>query len=84
MKPMRLKGRTTKTAFMNITITVLYRNLLLPEGITTERQRAHYIFKIYRGENLCRGKYMETISSVRPEKDPLNAYVEVFFAGLKV
>mgnify|MGYP000052899684 FL=1 len=64
------------------------RNLLLPEGVPPERQWARFYVKIYRAEGLPR---MNTslMANVKKaftgeNKDLVDPYVQVFFAGQKV
>ena len=65
-----------------------FRNLLLPDGVPAERQRAKYIVRIYRADGLPRmnSSIMANLkhafgSVARYLVDP---YVQVSFAGLTV
>ena len=67
---------------------IFFRNLLLPDGVPAERQRARIVVKIYRAEGLPR---MTTgvMASVKKaftgeSKDLVDPYVMVSFAGHKV
>ena len=69
-------------------ISVHLSNLLLPDGVPADRQRAHYIVKIYRAEGLPK---MNTgvMASVKKaftgeNRDLADPFVEVHFAGMKV
>ena len=64
------------------------RNLLLPEGVPAERQRARFIVKIYKAEGLPK---MNTgiMANVKKaftgeSKDLVDPYVCASFAGHKV
>lgn len=60
---------------------------MLPEGMTSERQRAKYIFNIYRGENVVKikpGSCCSNTPKVCFEGGTPNSYVEINFVGLKV
>lgn len=60
---------------------------MLPEGMTSERQRAKYVFNIYRGENVVKIKPGSCCSGppkVCFESGVPNSYVEIHFVGLKV
>lgn len=65
-----------------------YRNLLLPEGVPAERQRARFIFKVYKAEGLPK---MNTgiMANVKKaftgeSRDLVDPYVQVCFAGHRV
>lgn len=64
------------------------RNLLLPEGVPAERQWARYYVKIYRAEGLPRmnTSLMANVKKafIGENKDLVDPYVQVFFAGQKV
>ncbi|KAK5642454.1 hypothetical protein RI129_008621 [Pyrocoelia pectoralis] len=59
------------------------RNLLQSAGVTADRQKANYIFKIYRGEDLSKGRGLDLKYSRPIEKDPPSTFVEICFAGRK-
>lgn len=62
------------------------RNLLLPDGVPIERQRAKFIVKIYRADGLPRMNSSIMANMKRAftgeTKDLVNPYVQVSFAGL--
>lgn len=64
------------------------RNLLLPEGVPAERQWARFYVKIYRAEGLPRmnTSLMANVKKafIGENKDLVDPYVQVFFAGQKV
>ncbi|XP_055712780.1 otoferlin-like isoform X2 [Phlebotomus papatasi] len=61
-------------------------NLLLPDGVPIERQRAKFIVKIYRADGLPRmnSSIMANVKRAftGESKDLVNPYVQVSFAGL--
>ncbi|XP_059059908.1 otoferlin-like [Achroia grisella] len=61
-------------------------NLLLPDGVPIERQRAKYIVKIHRAEGLPKMNYSILANVKRAftgeSQDLVDAYVEVSFAGM--
>ena len=63
-------------------------NLLLPDGVPAERQRAKYIVRIYRADGLPRmnSSIMANIKHVLggQTRDLVDPYVQVSFAGLTV
>lgn len=64
------------------------RNLLLPDGVPIERQRAKFIVKIYRADGLPRMNSSIMANMKRAftgeTKDLVSPYVQVSFAGLTV
>ena len=63
------------------------RNLLLPDGVPAERQRAKYIVRVYRADGLPRmnSTIMGTLKHfIGPQKDLVDPFVQVSFAGLQV
>lgn len=66
----------------------LFRNLLLPDGVPIERQRAKFIVKIYRADGLPRmnSSLMANVKKAftGESKDLVSPYVQVSFAGLSV
>ena len=64
------------------------RNLLLPDGVPAERQRAKYIVRIYRADGLPRmnSSIMANLKHAfgGQAKDLVDPYVQVSFAGLTV
>ena len=65
-----------------------FRNLLIPSGVTAERQRAKFIVRIYRADGLPRmnSSIMANLKHAfgAQQKDLVNPYVQVSFAGLAV
>ncbi|XP_031348413.1 otoferlin-like [Photinus pyralis] len=59
------------------------RNLLQSAGTAADRQKANYVFKVYRGEGLTKGKGLDLKYPKPIEKDPPNPLVEICFAGRK-
>jgi hypothetical protein len=61
------------------------RNLLLPDGVPADRQRAQFIVKIYRAEGLPKmntGIMANVKKAFTGEaKDLVDPYVQVTFAG---
>lgn len=65
-----------------------FRNLLLPDGVPVERQRARFIVKIYRADGLPKMN-SSIVANVKKAftgelEDLVNPYVQVSFAGLTV
>lgn len=64
------------------------RNLLLPDGVPIERQRAKFVVKIYRADGLPRmnSSLMANVKRAftGETKDLVSPYVQVSFAGLTV
>lgn len=64
----------------------MFRNLLLPEGVSVERQRARIMVKIYRADGLPRmnSSVMANMKKAitGESKDLVSSYVQVSFAGL--
>ena len=84
---MRCCTKEKKTQEINV-IFSSFRNLLLPDGVPAERQRARFIFKVYKAEGLPK---MNTgiMANVKKaftgeSKDLVDPYVQVSFAGHKV
>ena len=74
---------------IHLSIRVLhFRNLLLPDGVPAERQRAKYIVRIYRADGLPRmnSSIMANLKHAFGglTKDLVDPYVQVSFAGLTV
>ena len=67
---------------------IVFRNLLLPDGVPAERQRAKYIVRIYRADGLPRmnSSIMANLKHAFGglTKDLVDPYVQVSFAGLSV
>lgn len=63
-------------------------NLLLPDGVPIERQRAKFVVKIYRADGLPRmnSSIMANVKRAftGENKDLVSPYVHVSFAGLSV
>lgn len=64
------------------------RNLLLPDGVPLERQRAKFVIKIYRADGLPRmnSSIMANVKRAftGESKDLVSPFVHVSFAGLSV
>lgn len=64
------------------------RNLLLPDGVPIERQRAKFVIKIYRADGLPRmnSSLMANVKKALTgeSKDLVSPYVNISFAGLSV
>lgn len=64
------------------------RNLLLPDGVPIERQRAKFLIKIYRADGLPRmnSSIMANVKRAftGEARDLVSPYVHVSFAGLSV
>lgn len=64
------------------------RNLLLPDGVPIERQRARFLIRIYRADGLPKmnSSLMANVKkAITGEvKDLVDPYVQVSFAGLMV
>lgn len=71
--------------FIGLFIILMIRNLLLPDGLTLERQRALFVFKIYRGEGISRKtiRVLENLKKV-DKSGPPNSLVQITFAGITV
>ena len=69
-------------------LLLCYSNLLLPEGVPSERQRSRIIIKVYKAEGLPKmntGIMANVKKAFTGEaKDLVDPYVEVSFAGHKV
>lgn len=65
-----------------------FSNLLIPEGVPAERQWARYYLKVYRAEGLPRmnTSIMANVKKafIGENKDLVDPYVQVLFAGQKV
>lgn len=65
-----------------------FRNLLLPEDVPAERQWAKFYLKIYRAEGLPKmnTSIMANVKKafIGENKDLVDPYVQVLFAGQKV
>ena len=63
-------------------------NLLLPDGVPAERQRAKYIVRIYRADGLPKmnSSVMANLKHAfgGHQRDLVDPYVQVSFAGLTV
>ncbi|XP_077968337.1 otoferlin-like isoform X2 [Styela clava] len=63
------------------------KNMLLPEGVPAERQRARFIFKVYRAEGLPKmnTRMTEKLKSMLQGemRDLVDPYVEISFCGQK-
>lgn len=69
-------------------ISFIFRNLLLPDGVPLERQRAKFVIKIYRADGLPRmnSSIMANVKRAftGESKDLVSPYVQISFAGLCV
>lgn len=69
-------------------IFIFRSNLLLPDGVPIERQRAKFVVKIYRADGLPRmnSSIMANVKRAftGENKDLVSPYVHVSFAGLSV
>lgn len=69
-------------------ILTIRSNLLLPDGVPIERQRAKFVVKIYRADGLPRmnSSIMANVKRAftGENKDLVSPYVHVSFAGLSV
>lgn len=69
-------------------LSIIFRNLLLPDGVPIERQRAKFVVKIYRADGLPRmnSSIMANVKRAftGETKDLVSPYVQVSFAGLSV
>lgn len=78
-------GRFSIHTFFN---SLICRNLLLPDGVPIERQRAKFVIKIYRADGLPRmnSSIMANVKRAftGEVKDLVSPYVHVSFAGLSV
>lgn len=78
-----------KWAFDPVFWTISFpRNLLLPDGVPIERQRAKFIVKIYRADGLPEMNY-SILANVKKaftgeSQDLVDPYVQVCFAGMTV
>ena len=66
----------------------VFRNLLLPDGVPQERQKAKFIFKIYKADGLPKmnAKLTEKLKTVfqGESRDLVDPFVEISFCGQKV
>jgi len=69
-------------------IFLMFRNLLLPEGVPQERQKARFIFRVYNADGLPKmnSKITEKIKTVfqGEARDLVDPYVEITFCDQKV
>ena len=84
----KFQRRTTFLFYNSLYIWMCYRNLLLPEGVPADRQRAKFCINVYRAEGLPK---MNTgiMANVKraftgESKDLVDPYVNVSFAGHQV
>ena len=67
---------------------LFYSNLLLPDGVPADRQRANFTVKIFRAEGLPKmntGVMASVKKALTGEgKDLVDPYVQISFAGHKV
>lgn len=65
-----------------------FRNILLPDGVPIDRQRARFIVKIYRADGLPKmnSSIMANVKKAFTGEvnDLVDPYVQVSFAGLTV
>lgn len=73
---------------MTNTQSFLTRNLLLPDGVPIDRQRARYIVKIHKADGLPKMNYSILANVKRAftgeNQDLVDPYVLVSFAGMTV
>ena len=96
---LRLKANAMKTTlkrkklkrkkdFEKLIKSHVFRNLLLPDGVPAERQRAKYIVRIYRADGLPKmnSSIMANLKHALggQVRDLVDPYVQVSFAGLTV
>lgn len=66
----------------------MFRNLLLPDGVPIDRQRARFIVKIYRADGLPKmnSSLMANVKKAFTGEisDLVDPYIQVSFAGLMV
>ena len=81
----------TSTQIVNFLLKIfliIYSNLLLPDGVPAERQRAKYIVRIYRADGLPKmnSSIMANLKHAfgSTPRDLVDPYVQVSFAGLTV
>jgi hypothetical protein len=67
---MRTAGKTDRPYS-----SCLCRNMLVPDGVTSDRQSARYVVRVYRADGI--------ITAAR-KGSPTDLYVQTSFAGLKV
>ena len=75
------------SVIIDVTLHIYCSNLLLPDGVPAERQRAKYIVRVYRADGLPRmnSTIMGTLKHfIGPQKDLVDPFVQVSFAGLQV
>lgn len=69
-------------------IYIFFRNLLLPDGVPIDRQRARFIIRIYRADGLPKmnSSLMANVKKAFTGEvnDLVDPYVQVSFAGLSV
>lgn len=71
-----------------LTLFAFFRNLLLPEGVPTERQRARYVVFVHKADGLPKMN-LSIMANVKKAltgetKDLVDPFVRVSFAGLSV
>ena len=73
---------------MLMAILLFFSNLLLPDGVPADRQRANFTVKIFRAEGLPKmntGVMASVKKALTGEgKDLVDPYVQVSFAGHRV
>lgn len=71
-----------------MTVCNYFRNLLLPDGVPIDRQRARFIVKIYRADGLPKmnSSLMANVKKAftGETSDLVDPFVQVSFAGLTV
>lgn len=79
---------SSKARNRNTILCIFTRNLLLPDGVPAERQRAKYIIRVYRADGLPRmnSSIMANLKHAfgGQTRDLVDPYVQVSFAGLTV
>jgi hypothetical protein len=57
-------------------------NLFLPDGVTTERERIHFVLDLYRGMDFV--KKNSTQEGGTKRADPPTSHIQISFSGVDV